>query len=206
MIFYFFYAAIIISTIGLIIATYTDLKARIVPNKLNYGLAILGLILFGIQSIIEQSPLPLTASVLGLCIGFFFGWVLWKLGVFAGGDVKLFMGLGALNPLTPALIKISPLISVDYPVFALTLFIYSLISFLPYGLFMIFYKLSKNKKFQKELIIEMKPKIISAIHLAIFASASYVLVSQYGLNTIFAIIPIIIWGFFGKYKKFITGF
>lgn len=205
MVLYFLYASVIISLVGLVIATYTDLKARIVPNELNYGLAVLGLALFGIQSIFEQSLFPLMGSILGLGVGFSFGWVLWKLGVFAGGDVKLFMGLGALNPLTPALIGVNPLTSIGYPIFALTLFIYSLVSFLPYGLFMVFYKLSRNKKFQEELMLEMKPKIIEAMHIALFVSAIYVILSQYGLGTIIVIIPtMVLWSFFGDYKKIIT--
>ena len=101
----FVYIAIIVSIIGLLIATYTDLKERIVPNKLNYSLAILGLIIFGGHSVIFNEPSFFLFSFIGMCWGFFFGWILWKIGIFAGGDVKLFMGLGALNPLTPALLN-----------------------------------------------------------------------------------------------------
>ena len=154
----FFFTAISISIIGLLIATYTDLKARIVPNKLNYGLAIIGVALFTIESIIEMSIWPALYAVFGLAFGFGFGWVLWKLGIFAGGDVKLFMALGALNAFTPALIKTglfstAQIGSMSIPLFPITLFIYSLISFLPYGLFVLIYRLAKNKKFQKELWI-----------------------------------------------------
>jgi len=200
----FFYAAIIISVTGLLGATYTDLKSRIVPNKLNYGLALIGLLLFGAQSIIESTYLPFAYSILGLCFGFFFGWVLWKAGVFAGGDVKLFMGLGALNAFTPALINSGALGAANYPIFPITLFIYSLIAFLPYGLFVVAYKVAKNKKFQRELFKEMKPKVILATSGAIFASGAFVLLTQYSVNSLVLILALLLWGFLGKYKTIAT--
>jgi len=199
-----FYSAVIISLLGLIVATYTDLKERIVPNKLNYALAILGLIVYGTQSYFETNPTPLIYSFLGMCIGFFFGWIMWKIGVFAGGDVKLFMGLGALNPFTPALLKLGLLSSANFPLFPLTLFLHALISFLPYGLFLVGWRVLKNKKFQKELYSEMKPKVISAIHASLFASATYVILIFLKLNPLFTILVLIVWGFLGKNKKYFT--
>ncbi|MFA5931222.1 MAG: prepilin peptidase [archaeon] len=200
----FFYTTILVSIIGLITATYTDLKARIVPNTLNYGLTITGLLIFAIQSYFESSPLPFLYSLFGMCFGFFFGWILWKMGVFAGGDVKLFMGLGALNPFTPALLKIGLLSSANIPFFPITLFIYSLIAFLPYGLFVITMKIANNKKFQKELYEEMKPKILAAIHASIFASAAFVLLNFLGINPLLTILIVIIWGILKNKKKYIT--
>ena len=199
-----YYLAIAVSLIGLLAATYTDLKARIVPNKLNYGLAIAGLIIFGIQSIIVSDPAPIIYSLLGLAYGFVFGWILWKLGVFAGGDVKLFMGLGALNPLTPALIKIGLLSTATIPLFPISLFLYSLIAFLPYGLFMICIKIMQNEKIRKEIFEEMKPKVLLAIHSSLFAAATYAILSTYLINTWFTILVLIIWGFFGTNKKYLT--
>ncbi len=199
-----FYIAIIISLAGLIVATYTDLKERIVPNKLNYGLAIIGLILFGIQSIMQSNPLPFIYSFLGMCIGFFFGWIMWKAGIFAGGDVKLFMGLGALNPFTPALLKIGLLTNSNLPLFPITLFLYSLFAFLPYGIFVVIVKLSKNKKMQKEIFEEMKPKIILSIHAALFTSAAYTILIAYSINSLLTIPILIFWGMLKINKKYAT--
>jgi archaeal preflagellin peptidase FlaK len=200
----FFYLSIIISLIGLIIATYTDLKERIVPNKLNYGLAIIGLILFMIQSITENNPLPFIYSFLGMIIGFSFGWVMWKIGIFAGGDVKLFMGLGALNPFTPALIKIGAFTNTNAPIFPITLFIYSLFAFLPYGIFIVLLRLYKNKKMQKEIFEEMKPKILLSIHTAIFASATYAILHTYYINSLIIIPLILVWSMLKENKKYAT--
>ncbi len=200
----FFYASILISVLGLIIATYTDLKERIVTNKLNYGLAIIGLLLYGIQSIIQTNPTPFLLSIFGLAFGFGFGWVLWKIGVFAGGDVKLFMGLGALNPFTPALLTTTPFIAAKIPFFPIELFLYSLIAFLPYGVAVLVYKLAKNKNFQKELYAEMKPIVISAIHTCLFASAAYVFLANVMFSYFLIIVVIFIWSAFKTKKKYLT--
>jgi Flp pilus assembly protein protease CpaA len=183
-----------VSLIGLVIATYTDLKERIVTNKLNFGLAILGLLMYSVVSIMTNDITPILFSIFGLFYGFMFGWLLWKGGVFAGGDVKLFMALGALNPFTPALIKSGILSSINIPLFPVTLFVYALVSFLPYGMFVVLYKLSKNKPFRKQLIEETKKRVTEGIHLSIFSGAAYTLTTTFGVNSLILIPAIIIWG------------
>lgn len=203
--------AILVSIAGLIGATYTDLKERIVPNKLNYGLVFAALIIYGAQSVFEFSYMPLFYSAVGLGVGFLFGWVLWKLGVFAGGDVKLFMGLGALNPWTPLLaqtINIFNILPKFYSLglffFPITLFICSLVSFLPYGMAVVLYKLLKNKPFQKKLAKEMTIQIKQAIHFALFAASAYILTLSFSPAYLFAFVAIIGWGLVGRYKKYVT--
>ncbi len=204
----FFYIAIIASIIGLTIATYTDLKERIVPNKLNFGMTIIGLIIFGTQSIFETSFLPIAFSIIGLCIGFFFGWVLWKIGVFAGGDVKLFMALGALNPFTPALLKIFPLTNSSLPLFPISLFIYSLIAFLPYGIIVMLYKLKQNKEIRKKIFKEMKGNVILGIYSSIIIASLHSIIILVTNNLLIESVSIIVLlfviGFFGKKKPTIA--
>ncbi len=189
-----YYLPIIVSVIGLSIATYTDLKERIVTNKLNFGLAGIGLILYGIIAVMENSPIIFLMSILGLMYGFVFGWILWKLGIFAGGDVKLFMALGALNPLTPALVQTGILTTSNTPLFPITLFIYSLVSFLPYGFLVVLQKLSKNKEFRKKLWIETKKRIADGINLSVFSGALYTIFTTTQIPTLIVLPLIIIWG------------
>ncbi len=199
--------AIITSIIGLLIATYTDLKERIVPNKLNFGLAGIGLIIFGTQSIITNSFMPIAWSLFGMVFGFCFGWVLWKLGVFAGGDVKLFMALGALNPFTPMLFEIIPKETI-LPIFPISLFINSLIGFMPYGITIIAYKLMKNKKERKKIFSEVKEKTIEALHTSLLIAGAYPIAMIFTENylvrvgIIFGIL--IIWNLLRERKKFLT--
>jgi archaeal preflagellin peptidase FlaK len=199
-----FITTVIISVIGVLIATYTDLKERIVPNQLNFALALIGLMIYGIQSFLVESPLPFLYSFWGMIFGFLFGWVLWKGGVFAGGDVKLFTALGALNPFTPALLKIDPFVTSQFNVFPITLFIYSTFAFLPYGIAIMFYKLSKNKGFQKKLWNDLKIRIKQATHFAIFSAGTYTLLEVFEINSI-VILPIMLaWILMKEYKVFAT--
>jgi len=174
----FIYLAIIVSVIGLVIATYTDLKERIVPNKLNYSLAIIGLIIFGAYSISSLEISFFLFSFIGMCWGFFFGWILWKVGIFAGGDVKLFMGLGALNPLTPGLLNMGIFNTGPLFLFPISLFIFSLLAFFPYGMIFVLFKLTKNKKFRKEVTKDMKEKTLLGIHASFFIAGTYVILSS----------------------------
>ncbi len=208
----FFYIAILFSIAGLIGATYTDLKERIVPNKLNFGLAIAGLLIFGAQTVYiilteglsAQAFYPIMFSFFGLCTGFFFGWIMWKAGVFAGGDVKLFMGLGALNPFTPALLNIGIFSSINIPIFPLTLFIYSLFAFFPYGLIMVLYKLKKNPEFRKQVTADLKKRSVQATHVALFASSCYTILNYFNVTSLITIPLLFAWGFTKNTKKFFT--
>jgi len=205
----FVYIAVIISILGLLVATYTDLKERIVPNKLNYGLALLGLIIFGSYSIVFLDITFFLYSFIGMCWGFLFGWILWKAGIFAGGDVKLFMGLGALNPLTPGLLKLGIFDSGPLFLFPITLFIFSLIAFFPYGMIFVLYKLAKNKKFRKTVLLDMKQKTIQGIHASFFIAGTFVILNNIipiellWALIIFEFLIILGWGFL-KNKKIIA--
>ena len=200
----FLYITIIVSIIGLLIATYTDLKERIVANKLNFSLAIIGLVIYALQSIWELNWAPITFSFLGLGFGFGFGWLLWKAGVFAGGDVKLFMALGALNPFTPALIQQGYFATAPLPLFPITLFICSLIAFLPYGIGMAFYKLFKNKEHRKKVGKDLAQRSLQGIHVSIMAAGLYILLGLWGVNLLWAAPILLLWGLTRKWKMALT--
>jgi archaeal preflagellin peptidase FlaK len=204
----FYYIAIIISLLTLLGATYTDLKERIVTNKLNFGATLLGLVLFSIRSIFEQSFFPLFYSIIGLSFGFLFGWALWKIGVFAGGDVKLFMALGALNPFTPALLNMGIFSSFQLPIFPITLFLHSLIAFLPYGFAVVLYKLIKNKKVRKEIFKDAKIRAKQASHASIVIASLHIIISfftqNYLIEAISIFIILLIWNYFKDKKKYFT--
>ena len=205
----FVYVAIIVSIIGLLVATYTDLKERIVKNKLNFGLAGAGLLIYAIQSIYTASIFPIFYSFFGLCLGFFFGWILWKIGVFAGGDVKLFMALGALNPFTPALLKYPLLVNYSFPIFPITLFVYSLFAFLPYGMAVLIYKISRRTQDRKKIFSDLKSKTLLSIGSAIIISTIHTITiyftgaPQFIPEAIAIIIIIFAVEKAGKFKKYL---
>ncbi len=131
-----------ISIAALAAATYTDLKARIVPNKLVYSLVAAGIILKAAESILSNSPGPIFLALQGMAIAFGVGYVLYRLGVWAGGDVKLVAAIALLNPINYALAAkllwpTNGLLGVvGVPIFGVSLIIYSALAILPIGFFM----------------------------------------------------------------------
>ncbi|WP_321421495.1 A24 family peptidase C-terminal domain-containing protein [uncultured Methanobacterium sp.] len=146
---------IILAVIACIYASYSDLKRGIIPNKLTFPLIGLGLILNGIYAVMlgEIWFIVVCAVVTGVI--FTLGYLFWKLGAWAGGDVKLFTALAALLPFYslppyyPALIPYN-LFGVQFPLegiypFPLTLIINSILSILPFLLIYVFYVVVKTK-------------------------------------------------------------
>jgi preflagellin peptidase FlaK len=162
----------LISFLGLIYASYTDLTKRIVPNWLNYGLIAVGLIGHLIYGLISNSIELFFITLIVTITAFIAGYGLWKLGVWAGGDVKLFTALAALNPFNYAIIQkaigLNALFaSSELPVFPLTLFIYSLIAIVPFGALMSLKAIKEKNELRKELLDEIKKLLIKLIKLGI---------------------------------------
>lgn len=129
----------IFSFAGLLIATYTDLKERIVSNKLCLVLAIAGLLLHLFSSLYQQSAMPFIYSFLAMIYTFIFSYILYRFGVWAGGDVKLFSAIAALNPANPHLfaflfLQDNSFVSGAYagfPFFPIELFVFTIFSMFP---------------------------------------------------------------------------
>ena len=83
----------IVALAGLAYASYTDLRETIVPDNLNYALIIFGLLYHIYLSATTQSLSPITLSIAGATLAFVFSYILWRMGAWAGGDVKLFTAL-----------------------------------------------------------------------------------------------------------------
>lgn len=79
----------------LLIAAYSDLKSREVPDLLSYGLIFSALGLRGIFSSVMGGGLFLS-GILGFAACFAVAWFLYKTNLWGGGDSKLLMGMGAV--------------------------------------------------------------------------------------------------------------
>tara|TARA_Y100000310_G_scaffold345531_1_gene466113 strand:+ start:37020 stop:37868 length:849 start_codon:yes stop_codon:yes gene_type:complete len=90
---------IIITFIVLLIASYTDLKTREVPDWISYGLIFMA---FGVRIIFsfELGINVIVSGVLGfvVCLGIAF--LFYYAGQWGGGDSKLLMGMGAVIGIT----------------------------------------------------------------------------------------------------------
>ncbi|MFH1649908.1 MAG: A24 family peptidase [Candidatus Woesearchaeota archaeon] len=82
--------------LGLVAATYQDMKTREVPDWLNYSLIAGGLAAAVMLSIAESSWLPLLISLIGLAVAIAIGYAMYYAGQWGGGDAKLFMGMGTV--------------------------------------------------------------------------------------------------------------
>ncbi len=187
----------LITLTALIYASYTDLKKRIVSNKLTYTLIFGGLILQLINSYITNSIQPILLSLTCVIGTFTVSYLLWKIGVWSGGDVKLFTGIAALNPINYGIIKNliginNPILAtITLPLYPLTLFLFTLISIIPYGAMLAIKEIIKNNELKKELIIETKKLGTSLIKLGIIITGLTPILNYYSLPSIL-LIPILL--------------
>lgn len=147
--------SILIALVACIYASYSDLKEGVIRNKLTFPLIAIGIILNAIYIFTTTSNLWLFIEVVVVtAVIFILGYVFWKIGAWAGGDVKLFTGLAALIPfyaipLYPSIVSYQILgqqfpLEATYP-FPFTLIINSILSILPFLLIFVFYVALKHK-------------------------------------------------------------
>ncbi|MDD5148263.1 MAG: A24 family peptidase, partial [Candidatus ainarchaeum sp.] len=162
----------LISIVFLITASYTDLKQRIVSNRLNYAMLATGLVVNLAWAFLANNAMIFVFCIAAAIIAFVFSYGLWKLGVWAGGDVKLMTALSALNPVNPNVLAatglsgISLFNTVNLPVFPFSIFIFSVFSMVPYAAFVSFQRLLKNREAKKEFFLDFKKTLFSSIEFA----------------------------------------
>lgn len=156
--------ALIIALIFFVIASYTDIKTREVPPFITTTLILIGLGFYLAISIINNDYSFVLSSLLSAVLCFVFSFILYKLGVWAGGDVKLFTGLGAM---IPAYGSIS-----YFPFFALAC---SLIGIFPFLLLYISYYLIKVPHVFKKSGTIFKTSLIKSIPIPFVLTTAYFL-------------------------------
>lgn len=139
----------IIAIVACLYASYTDMTRGIIPNKLTFPLIGMGIVLNGVYAFLIGNPWYFMAGLIITGIIFALGYLFWKLGAWAGGDVKLFTALAALIPFYPALISYS-VFNVQFPLeasypFTLTIIINSILSILPFLLIYVLFVSVKSK-------------------------------------------------------------
>ena len=153
--------ATIIAVLACIYASYSDLKRGIIPNKLTLPLIGLGLILNGIYSFLTGYYWLIIIAAIITAVIFALGYIFWKMGAWAGGDVKLFTSLAALLAVYPPLISYNILnyqmpVYANYP-FPFTLIINSILAMLPFLLIYVLYISIRTKPYLlKELFAPIR--------------------------------------------------
>lgn len=182
-----------ITITGLLIACYTDIKQRIVQNKVVYAMAGAGIALKIAESFIAGSAEPLVQSLLGGAVAFAAAYALWKLGVWAGGDVKLLTAIGLINPINYGIawkffgIAHPLLMAQEIPIFAISLIIFSALATMPIGMAMVISAAAKDKNTVERVKEKIIGKAASLIGLAVVAAAGKHILEAYGINTLASI-------------------
>lgn len=190
-----------LSLIGLSISTYTDLKSRIIPDWIPYGMVVLGLSLSAYESFHTQSLTPFLWSAGVTIATFTLAYIFWRLGAWAGGDVKLFTGLAALNPFNPfwvgSFFSLSfvwsgseLLVASSLPLFMLNLFILSIFCIIPYSALLSLYALQKSS-LRKEWAHLTWHSILDAFLVACMVVLAYDLLALFSLPS-WIIIPVLL--------------
>ncbi|KXA89843.1 hypothetical protein AKJ62_02260 [candidate division MSBL1 archaeon SCGC-AAA259D14] len=146
MMMYLYFIALVLSIGTVLIANYTDLRERIIPNKLTYPMIVAGIALHLSFGALQRDLIVAVRGGLGAGLAFGIGYGMYLTGGWAGGDVKLFTALGALLPVysppfdLPYSTAFPPYASF-YPLFPVTLLFNSVIIVLP--VFLVFALISK---------------------------------------------------------------
>ncbi len=111
---------IFLVTLCCIVATYTDVKRQIIPNKLNISLFFIGILL--VTFYFHKSGFFNYFYYISILLVYAFSYVLWYLGVWAGGDVKLLTAISTV--FIPEFLDVIP----KYTIFSIVL-PYNLASF-----------------------------------------------------------------------------
>ncbi len=143
--------------LGLLIATFTDLKSREVPDYLNYFLISAGFGLRFFYSVLFNDWLYFLYGVFGFLAAFGLGMLFYFTRQWGGGDTKLLMSLGVIFGSKPFFIK-------DEGIFFLNLVLSIFVAGAVYGLIYGIYLAVKNyKKFKEEFKIVLNGEKIKVI-------------------------------------------
>jgi prepilin peptidase CpaA len=83
-----------VSVVASAVAAYTDFRTGQIPNWLTYGAALVGLVLQAVGP--EGVVRGLLSAVAGMAVCGLMPFLLWRKGALGGGDLKLFVAIGAL--------------------------------------------------------------------------------------------------------------
>jgi len=90
--------AFVVALAGSTLGALWDLRTTEIPDEIPYGMAAIALLLYGYQSYMEWSVWPLAWSVAVGAAFFGFGFLMYRLGQWGGGDAKLLAAVGCLLP------------------------------------------------------------------------------------------------------------
>ncbi|MBU2559533.1 prepilin peptidase [archaeon] len=162
---------------GAIAASITDIKSRLIPNKLTFsliGAGIFGYLAFGV---LRGDFSMFFASIKSLGVMFAIGYLFWMLGAWSAGDAKEFLFIAVLVPVYPAFLytMFNPHVA-GYP-FIITVFVNTLLAIFPLVFVYSIYLALKKGIFSGFLEPAKDPKK--------FLEAAFVITAAISISSIF---------------------
>ena len=152
-----FLIQIVVTILFSILAAIYDVMEGIVPIRLCYFLLVFGLVSNLILSLITNNIKFILASLISMVITNYVVYMLWKLKMWGGGDVRLFSAIATAIPLGVNIdfLNIFPQLSI-YP-FAFSVMINSILVSFPFLVVFLIHLIIKNNVFnsQKDLMISV---------------------------------------------------
>ena len=130
-----------------ILAAFYDIKSSIVPNKLNFSLLFFGIVSNLILSVITNNIKYILASFISMLITYVITYMMWKLNIWGGGDVKLFTAIATVIPsgININILNIFPQLSI-YP-FSFSVVVNSILIAFPFLVVFVTFLVFKNNIF-----------------------------------------------------------
>jgi preflagellin peptidase FlaK len=169
-------------------ASYTDINYREVSNYLTFGLMGYGLIANSIYFYLTLGYISVLKFLGFFALVYVIFYLFWRLGIFAGGDSKLFIGLFAVIPFN----NISILQNVSPLPFIFSLFLLSVLFIFPIGAFKVFLAYFKNFKVKEFVKKNYKQKLISFLISICSILGIYFLFSYFSLPIYLYILALIL--------------
>ena len=145
---------IILVTMCCFVATCTDVKRQIIPNKLTFTTIAIGILLVSFYFFLKND-FNLWKYFISILVIYLISYILWRLGLWAGGDVKLLTAISTL--LIPDFLDILPKFNIfgilfpfgTFPMGIPTLLVMfnSVVSVIPLVLVYVMIIILKNKRY-----------------------------------------------------------
>jgi len=175
---------IVLAIIWLVTASISDLKKYEVPNWLSFSLIVFVLAFRAFYSVANNDLMFFVYGLLGFLVFFVLAYVFYYSRLFAGGDAKLLMGLGAVLPFSNS-------ISSNLLISGIFIFLFLVVGSV-YGLLYSGVLVFMNKnKFVNEFKKQFKLRKIFVLIGLIFSLASFVFVF-YFKDVILVLLPLVI--------------
>jgi len=175
---------IILAGIWLITASLQDLRKREVANWLSFSLIAFALAYRAFYSVFNNNPAYILFGLFGLGVFIILGYMLYYGRIFAGGDAKLLMGLGAVLP-------VSSSISGNLMIFLSFIFLFLICGSVYGATWSLVLTYGYKEKFAKEFSKQFR-KNIKIFYIAIAAAILLGVFALFIKEYIFLLLPLII--------------